>query len=104
MGINDKLFTIGLFVIFCTVVLGGVFTSQVAVLWLKNKNEQRRHYERRLEIRCSDKWDAERNTWMQMLDDRDAEISRLKDELSRLNTNYNNAKKLMTNVKLKGEK
>ena len=31
------------FIIFCTVVISGVFTSQVAVLWLKNKREERIH-------------------------------------------------------------
>lgn len=103
MTINDKLFAIGLFVIFCTVTIGGVFTSQVAAVWLKNKNEQRRHYERRLEIRCSEKWDTERKTWMKMLDERDQEIKTLKDELSRLSTNYAISKKLMDGAKLKGE-
>lgn len=109
-GINDKLFIAGLFILFVTVVLGGVFSSQVAVLWLRNKREERRHDERRLAIRCSDKWDAERENWMKMLDDRDKEVKdlmneihALKDELSRKNTSYNNAKKLMENVTLKGE-
>ena len=108
--IDQKLFITGLFVLFVTVVIGGVFVSQVAVLWLRNKREERKHYERRLEIRCSDKWDEERENWMGMIDDRDKEITKLlknidelKDELSRTNTNYNNAKKLIDHKNLKGE-
>ena len=48
-GVNEKVFIAGLFILFVTVVLGGVFSSQVAVLWIRNKREQRKHDDRNRE-------------------------------------------------------
>lgn len=36
-GLSEKVFITGLSILFVTVVLGGVFVSQVAAIWLKNK-------------------------------------------------------------------
>ena len=103
-GINEKLFLIGLFVLFTTVVLGGVFSSQVAVLWIRNKREERKHDDRRREKDKIDQFEKERNAWYELAKEQATRIDRMSEELTRLTRDYENAKKLMKNVKVREEK
>lgn len=102
-GINDKLFTIGLFVLFTTVVIGGVFTSQVAVVWLKNKREERKNEMRIREMDRIDRFEKERNAWYELTKDQNQRIAQMSEELARLTRNYENAKTLMSKVSINGK-
>ena len=102
-GINDKVFIAGLFILFVTVVLGGVFSSQVAVLWIRNKREERKHDDRRREKDKIDQFEKERNAWYELAKEQATRIDRMSEELTRLTRDYENAKKLMKTVKVKGE-
>ena len=103
-GINDKLFIAGLFILFVTVVLGGVFSSQVAVLWIRNKREERKHDDRRRERDKIDQFEKERNAWYELAKEQATRIDRMSEELTRLTRDYENAKKLMKTVKVREEK
>lgn len=102
-GINDKVFIAGLFILFVTVVLGGVFSSQVAVLWIRNKREERKHDDRRRERDKIDNFENERNAWYALAKEQADRIDRMSEEIARLTRDYENAKKLMKKVNLKGE-
>ena len=102
-GINDKVFIAGLFILFVTVVLGGVFSSQVAVLWIRNKREERKHDDRRREKDKIDQFEKERNAWYELAKDQATRIGCMSEEIARLTRDYENAKKLMGKVNLKGE-
>jgi len=102
-GINEQLFTIGLFVIFITVIVGGVFVGQVAVLWLKNKREQREHDDRNRELDRKDQYEAERAAWVSVIVEKDKLIVGLNEELRQMTRECDRIKELMAKVNLKGE-
>ena len=91
------------FIIFCTVVISGVFTSQVAVLWLKNKREERIHEKEEREKDREDRFRAERKAWAELAKDQAERINRMNEELVKITRNYEQAKQLMDKVNLKGE-
>ena len=101
-GINERLFIAGLFVLFVTVVIGGIFSSQVAVIWFKNKREQRRHDDRNREQDRIDRLEAERNAWVSVIAEKDKLIISLTEELRQQTKDYDRAKEIMQKVNLKG--
>ena len=101
-GINERLFVAGLCVLFVTVVIGGIFSSQVAVLWLRNKREQRRHDDRNREQDRVDRLEAERNAWVSVIAEKDKLIISLTEELRQQTKDYDRAKEIMQKVNLKG--
>ena len=102
-GINEKLFIAGLCVLFVTVVIGGIFSSQVAVLWLRNKREQRRHDDRNREEDRVDRLEAERNAWVSVMTEKDKLIINLTKELDEMTNQYERAKERMSKFNIKGE-
>jgi len=84
MTVSDHVYTISLFIIFITVVVGGTFIVQVANLWIKNKREERESYERGLALRATDCMDKERAEWMKALRAKDDRIEVLSCEVVRL--------------------
>lgn len=101
MNIAERIFVAGLFILFTTVVIGGVFTSQVAVVWLKNKREERRNEARIRESERIDRFENERNAWYELAKEQNQRIAQMSEELARLTKNYENAKTLMGKVNLK---
>ena len=101
MNIAEKIYVTGLFILFTTVVVGGVFTSQVAVLWLRNKREERRNEARIRESERLDRFENERNAWYELAKDQNERIAKMSEELARITKNYENAKTLMGKVNLK---
>lgn len=102
-GISDKLFITGLFVLFVTVILGGVFSSQVAVIWFKNKKEERKNENKQRELDRMDRFEKERSAWYELAKEQNQRIEKMSEELTRLTRDYENAKKLMKKINLKGE-
>ena len=92
-----------LFVIFCSVVISGTFTSQVAVLWIKNKREERKHESIEREKDREDRFKAERKAWAELAKDQADRLAKLSDELVKVTRQYEQAKTIMDKVNLKGE-
>lgn len=103
-GLSERVFITGLVILFFTVVIGGVFTSQVAVLWLRNKREERKHESREREADRFNRWERERGEWLKLVDQQNVRIDHMNEELVRLTRDYENAKTLMGKVNLKGER
>ena len=102
-GVNEKVFIAGLFILFVTVVLGGVFSSQVAVLWIRNKREQRKHDDRNREKDRLDQYEAERAAWVSVINEKDRVIVHLSEELRKQTRELEQAKQIMSKVNLKGD-
>ena len=102
-GVNEKVFIAGLFILFVTVVLGGVFSSQVAVLWIRNKREQRKHEDRNREKDRLDQYEAERAAWVSVINEKDRVIVHLSEELRKQTRELEQAKQIMSKVNLKGD-
>lgn len=83
------------------VLVLGTAAVRMATLLLINRREEREHIERKTALRSTERMDAERAEWFALVKDKDARIAELNAELLRQTTNYNNAKKLMQNVKFK---
>ena len=103
-GLSERVFITGLIILFITVVIGGVFTSQVAVIWIRNKREERKYDSRQREADRFNRWERERGEWMKLVDQQNARIDHMNEELVRLTRDYENAKTLMGKVNLKGER
>lgn len=101
-GLSEKVFITGLVILFFTIVIGGVFMSQVAVLWFKNKREERKHDAREREADRFNRWERERGEWLKLVDQQNARIDHMNEELVRLTRDYENAKTIMAKVNLKG--
>ena len=97
-------------VLFITVTIAGVFAVELMAMWLKNRREERANRILSLEARSSERFDTERDSWIQLIRQKDAEIVRkdaeivrLGDLISTLNKNYDIANRLMENAEFKKE-
>ena len=82
-------------VLFITVVLGGVFSSNAASIWLKNKREERAARYALAELRHDDRMDKERSDWMRLVQEKDGYIKSLQNELLRISKNHEIAMNLL---------
>lgn len=69
---------------FCSALIAGGFAVGAANVWLKNRREERDARDERARNRDS----HERETWTQLLADRDARIDSMHDEIVRLTRLY----------------
>ena len=93
--------------LFCITVIGGLFLSNAATLWLKNRREAREAARTELDIRMNSYAQQERSQWIALVDEREKRIKELSDEVSRLSTLCDISKKLLEeseNARLKGTK
>ena len=97
-------------VLFITVTIAGVFAVELMAMWLKNRREERANRILSLEARSSERFDTERDSWIQLIRQKDAEIVRkdaeivrLGDLIATLNKNYDIANRLMENAEFKKE-
>lgn len=97
-------------VLFITVTIAGVFAVELMAMWLRNRREDRANRILALEARSSERFDTERDSWIQLIRQKDAEIVRkdaeivrLGDLISTLNKNYDIANRLMENAEFKKE-
>ncbi len=82
-------------VLFITVILAGVFSVEVAGVWLRNRREERRNGIREAERTVSERFDRERNSWMELLAQKDRELEITNALLARLQKNYDIATKVL---------
>lgn len=82
-GISDDVFIVCTAVLFVTVVIGGMFASNAASIWLKNRREERANKLAITESRHDEQHERERNEWAKLLREKDAYIKSLHNELLR---------------------
>lgn len=81
--------------LFCTTVIGGLFLSNAASLWLRNRREERRARAAEKEIRANAWAENEREQWFALLARKDAELQALQNELLRVSKNCEIASRLL---------
>lgn len=86
-------------VLFITVILAGVFSVEVSGAWLRNKREERRNTVREAERVMSERYDRERNSWLELLAQKDRELEITNALLARLQKNYEIATKVLSVAK-----
>lgn len=82
-------------VLFITVVLAGVFSVEVAGVWIRNKREERANGVRAAEKEISARYDKERESWLAILSEKDIEIRSLTEANNRLNKNLDIATRVL---------
>ena len=86
-------------ILMVTVVLAGIFGTDLTTKWLKNRREERRNAVREAEQRASDRFDRERTSWLAILAEKDKELENVNQMLTRLQKNYDIATKILTVAK-----
>lgn len=99
-GISNDVFIVCTAVLFVTVVIGGMFASNAASIWIKNRREERAAKYERDELRHDEKHEMERNTWIQLLQEKDAYIKSLHNELLRTSKDRDLAIRLLKESEL----
>lgn len=82
-------------VLFITVIIGGMFASNAASIWLKNRREERTARYALAELRHDDRMDKERSDWMRLVQDKDEYIKSLQNELLRVSKSHEIAMNLL---------
>lgn len=95
MNANEMAHVIATGVQFIGIVLGGVFAVELCAMWLRNRREERRNSVRAAEARSSERFDGERNSWLQILAEKDREIDTLKALNEKLTKQYDIATKII---------
>lgn len=89
-------------VLLITVVIVGIFGTDIMTKWLKNRREERRNTVREAETRMSDRYDRERASWLAILAEKDRELANVNEMLTRLQKNYDIATKVLSVAKREG--
>lgn len=96
MTANEMAHVIATGVQFIGIILGGVFAVELYAMWLRNRREERRNSVRAAEARSSERFDGERNSWLQIIAEKDREIETLKALNEKLSKNYDIATKILS--------
>ena len=83
-------------ILMITVVIAGIFGTDLSAKWLRNRREERRNTVREAEQRMSDRYDRERNNWLAILAEKDRELASVNEMLTRLQKNYDIATKVLS--------
>lgn len=91
-------------VLLITVVIAGIFGTDLTTKWLKNRREERSNAVRDAESRMSDRYDRERASWLAILAEKDRELESMTAMVKRLEKNYEIATRVLSAVdEKKGE-
>ena len=91
-------------VLLITVVIAGIFGTDLTTKWLKNRREERANAVREAESRMSDRYDRERASWLAILAEKDRELESMTAMVKRLEKNYEIATRVLSAVdEKKGE-
>lgn len=82
-------------ILMITVVIAGIFGTDLATKWLRNRREDRANSVREAEQRVSARFDKERESWLAILGEKDRELENANAMLSRLQKNYDIAVKVL---------
>lgn len=83
-------------VLMITVVIAGIFGTDMATKWLRNKREERTNAVREAESRMSDRYDRERASWLAILAEKDRELESMTAMVKRLEKNYEIATRVLS--------
>ena len=86
-------------ILMITVVVAGIFGTDIATKWLRNRREERRNTVKEAEARISDRYDRERASWLAILAEKDRELENADQMLNRLQKNYDIATKVLSVAK-----
>lgn len=90
-------------VLFITVTIAGVFAVELMAMWLRNRREERRNGIREAERVMSERYDRERNSWLELLAQKDRELASLTQMVKKLEKNYDIATRVLQIADRKGE-
>ena len=91
-------------VLLITVVIAGIFGTDMATKWFQNKREERRNDVREAERMAAEKYDRERASWLAILAEKDRELESMTAMVKRLEKNYEIATRVLSAVdEKKGE-
>ena len=82
-------------ILMITVVIAGIFGTDLSAKWLRNRREERRITVREAEQRMSERYDRERNSWLAILAEKDRELASVNEMLTRLQKNYDIATRVL---------
>ena len=82
-------------ILMITVVIAGIFGTDLATKWLRNRREERRNGIREAEQRISERYDRERNSWIAILAEKNRELENANAMLARLQKNYDIATRIL---------
>lgn len=99
-AISNDVFIVCTAILFVTVVIGGMFASNAASIWLKNRREERANKLAVAEARHDEQHEREREDWMKLLQEKDAYIKSLSNELLRTAKNNEIAMRLLRESEL----
>lgn len=102
-GLNEKVFIVGLAILFITVVLGGVFGVELARLYLKCKRIDKDYELERRERDKDERWEHEAARWVHLNEKQNAKIGEINEELIRTTKELERAKMLLAKTNLKGD-
>ena len=83
-------------VLLITVVIAGIFGTDLTTKWLKNRREERANAVREAESRMSDRYDRERASWLAILAEKDRELESMTAMVKRLEKNYEIATRVLS--------
>lgn len=90
-------------ILLITVIVAGIFGTDISARWLRNRREERRNGIREAERVMSERYDRERNSWLAILAEKDRELENLNSMFARLQKNYDIATRVLQIADRKGE-
>jgi len=90
-------------VLMITVILVGIFGTDITARWLRNRREERANAVREAERTAAERYDRERSSWLAILAEKDKQIETLNGMVQKLEKNYSIATKVLAVADRKGE-
>lgn len=90
-------------ILLITVIVAGIFGTDISARWLRNRREERRNGIREAERVMSERYDRERNSWLELLAQKDRELASLTQMVKKLEKNYDIATRVLQIADRKGE-
>lgn len=85
-------------ILMITVILVGIFGTDITSRWLRNRREERTNAVREAERTAAERYDKERSSWLMILAEKDRQIESLNGMVQKLEKNYSIATRVLTAV------
>lgn len=85
-------------ILMITVILVGIFGTDITSRWLRNRREERANAVREAERTAAERYDKERSSWLMILAEKDRQIESLNGMVQKLEKNYSIATRVLTAV------
>ena len=86
-------------ILLITVVIAGIFGTDLTTKWLRNRREERANAVREAERAAAERYDRERSGWLAILAEKDRELEAANALLQKLQKNYDIATKVLSVAK-----